>query len=153
MSARVLLVGEDNPYGSDPAYALYPLPEHASGGRLQRILGLTRSAYLRDHERVNLCDGRWALRAATARAQQLHASRQDGTGVVLLGTRVALAFRRAAAYTDDEFAPFTLARYETVWYLTLPHPSGRNRAWNASDAVLRAREGYERLRALVGVAA
>ena len=39
-SSRPILVGMNNPYGADPAMALYPLPERASGGRLARILGL-----------------------------------------------------------------------------------------------------------------
>ena len=31
---RTWLIGEQNPYGADPAFALYPLPENAAGARL-----------------------------------------------------------------------------------------------------------------------
>jgi hypothetical protein len=64
--ARVVLVGESNPYGADPRYALYPLPPQASGGRLARILGLSARQYLRAFpHRVNLLTtARWAAPAA-----------------------------------------------------------------------------------------
>ena len=39
---RTWLVGEQNPYGADPNFALYPLPENAAGARLARFLGLQK---------------------------------------------------------------------------------------------------------------
>ena len=35
---RPIIVGEANPYGGDPAYALYPIPENSAGGRLCRLI-------------------------------------------------------------------------------------------------------------------
>jgi len=53
---RPVLVGEANPWGSDPFYALYPYPERYAGWRLcHLILGLYRRTYLGYFDRVNLC--------------------------------------------------------------------------------------------------
>ena len=38
---KILLVGEANPYGEDPKYALFPQPRRAAGNRLRLIFGLT----------------------------------------------------------------------------------------------------------------
>ena len=67
---RILLVGESNPYGADPEFALFPLPERASGARLQEILRLSTGEYLRRHDRVNLCaEGKWSGPLARQSAQ------------------------------------------------------------------------------------
>lgn len=148
---KILLVGELNPYGADPEFALYPLPEHASGARLKALLNLSLGDYLKKHDRVNLCSGMWDSRAAAEHAQRLHAGRLDGTGIVLLGAKVAQAFRSAAAYPDSTFAPFALEQHQTIWYLSLPHPSGRNRVWNNPQAAVKALWAYEELRERVGL--
>lgn len=147
---KIILVGELNPYGADPQYALYPLPRQASGARLQEILAISTTDYLKGHDRVNLCTGTYDPKRAAAYAQQLHTGREFGTGLVLCGVRVAAAFRAAAALTEDELKPFSLGTYAHLWYLTIPHPSGRNRAWNAPDAADRARVLYDLLRERVG---
>jgi hypothetical protein len=147
---RVLLVGELNPYGGDPKFALFPLPEHASGGRLARILGLSRSEYLRRHDRVNLCTGEWRAKEAAEQAQALHARRPDGTAIVLCGTKVAAAFRSAAAFTQEEFQPLSLALHQHIYYLTLPHPSGRNLLWNKPGVIDQARRLYDTVWQKVG---
>jgi hypothetical protein len=36
--SKILLVGETNPYGGDPRYALYNEPSNSAGGRLQRLI-------------------------------------------------------------------------------------------------------------------
>lgn len=124
---KPLLIGEANPYGNRPEFALYPLPPNASGGRLARILGLSRTEYLRRFDRVNLCCGPWRIRTARAAASDLRAAR--GTPLVLLGAKVCSAF-------GLPYAPFTVV--EGQLYL-LPHPSGLNRAWADREAVPRAR--------------
>lgn len=149
---RILIVGESNPYGDDPEFALYPLPEYASGGRLARILGLSRTEYLRRHDRVNLCTGTWSIKAAEQRALALHAERPAGTGIVLCGAKVALAFRRAGAYTPAEFLPLSRAEHGGRHYLVLPHPSGLCRAWGVPGTVEAARAAYEALWADVSTA-
>jgi hypothetical protein len=53
--SKPLLVGEVNPYGGDPYYALYPAPDGCSGHRLcYLILGMRREDYLESFERINL---------------------------------------------------------------------------------------------------
>lgn len=133
---RPILVGESNPYGSSPNFALYPAPENSSGWRLcSLILKLNRRAYLRGYDRRNLCPGPWIMPRARAGAEEI---RKDAAGrvVVLLGSKVAAAFGLA-------FAPFTA---QTVGEgdrqfraILLPHPSGLNRMWQAPGAVDRAR--------------
>jgi hypothetical protein len=134
---KPLLVGELNPYGADPEMALYPLPENASGGRLQRILGLSRGEYLRRFDRVNLCTGKWDATVARMRALEIVRER-DGQVVVLLGAKVAGAFL-------FDYTPFIRwgrsmdSRGPGVVYI-LPHPSGRNPQWNEAGAQEKARE-------------
>lgn len=124
---KPLLVGEVNPYGADPAMALYPLPEDASGGRLARILGLSRGEYLRRFDRVNLCTGAWSIRAAREASYRL---RVEGPPKILLGQKVAAAFGFPAGPHFGKVGNFYF----------LPHPSGRNRIWNRPGAQEKARE-------------
>lgn len=114
---KPLLVGEANPYGTDPEFALYPLPENASGGRLARILGLSRGEYLRRFDRCNLCPSVWS--APTARAAAADICAGPYRVVIALGTKVARAFGYA-------YEPVTRPRPGLI---LLPHPSGLNRAW------------------------
>ena len=121
-----LLVGEVNPYGADPAFALYPYPRGASGDRLREILGLTTAEYLRRFDRANLCSRKWDAAAARGRATDLLGERPGGT-FVLLGVKVQSAF--GVDRTREPHATF----------ITLPHPSGRSRAWNVPGARESAR--------------
>lgn len=83
---KPLIVGELNPYGSDPRYALYHLPRHASGNRLREIMGLTDVEYSRGLDKVNLCVGRWSLTAARAACELLF--KEQRPCFVLLGKKV-----------------------------------------------------------------
>jgi hypothetical protein len=145
MSARsVTLVGESNPYGADPHYALYPLPEHASGGRLARALGMSALEYLSAFERVNLLQGpKWSIPEARKRAATVLASTPKGGALVLLGARVAAAF-------GVPFAPVSLhvARVGEVARdaLVVPHPSGLSRAWNDPLTAQKVRVAVNELR-------
>lgn len=144
---RVLLVGESNPYGVDPRYALYPAPAGSAGAHLCRgILGMTAYEYLRTFERVNLLTGpKWSAPWARQAAEALTAKHR-----VLLGARVAAAH-------GLEFKPFTTARdpaWDGGWLaVVLPHPSGRSRLWNDKGAADHARRLVLDLVALAGGAA
>ncbi len=127
---RPLLVGEVNTYGANPDFALYPLPEHATGGRLARILDLSRGEYLRRFDRVNLCAGRWQTTQARTRAGALQGADPDQP-FILLGRRVGCAF---GLRSDTNF----WTRIGLLYLL--PHPSGLNHAWNDQRAVARTRE-------------
>lgn len=124
-----ILVGESNPYGADPYFALYPAPDGCSGHRLCRlILGMRRSAYLDSFERVNLCEGSWLISQARAKARSLTSS--SDLPLILLGAKVSMAF-------NVPFKPFCFYRRGSL--LVLPHPSGLCRIWNQVDAIHRAR--------------
>lgn len=143
---KPLLVGEDNPYGSDPRYALWCMPRHSAGGRLcYDILGVKDQIdYVRRFDRANLCLGKWSAKEATARAGELQRSHRT---LILLGAKVCSRFGYA-------FEPFTIKQkttsaaaavllgvpYEEWTFVLLPHPSGRNRMWNQPGAIERARE-------------
>lgn len=135
MSDKPLLVGESNPYGADPYFALYPEPEGCAGWRLcHRILGLTETKYLRTFDRVNVCEGPWDLKRAREYASEVQLARSGA--FILLGAKVCQAFR-------VPYAPFSVQSSllgESRRMYVLPHPSGRCRIWNDPGAAGRARD-------------
>jgi len=134
---KPILVGEMNPYGANPEFALYPSPWGCSGDRLCRlVLRMEPDAYLDAFDRVNLCVGRWSSPAARRRAREIFEGRNfsnEEGAVVMLGAKVTGAFL-------FPFRPFTV----TGRYVCLPHPSGLSRAWNAPGAFELARSTLER---------
>lgn len=126
----LVIVGEANPYGGDPRFALYHLPRNASGNRLREIMGLPDHAY-EQLTKVNLCPRAWSMKVARARAHELHQSAAGGV-LVLLGAKVRDAF------DGPDF--FTVGRcLDGRTLVTLPHPSGLNRMWSEPGARERAR--------------
>lgn len=68
---RVLLVGEVNPLSSRRDYALVNYPDGCAGHRMQaKVAGLPEGLYLALW-RTNLCVGRWSMKDARARADEL----------------------------------------------------------------------------------
>jgi hypothetical protein len=134
---RVILVGEANPYGSSPEFALYCYPPGCAGYNLRRIIGLPQQQYLALH-RTNLCPTDWSMREARRRAQLLIADPSAPWRViVMLGRKVADAF----AYDHPFFTHAIAPRTDGEMYLvSLPHPSGRNASSWSGRAPLRARE-------------
>jgi hypothetical protein len=127
-SQRPLIVGESNPYGSDPYYALYPDPDGCAGHRLCcKILGISKPAYLNTFDRVNLCDGPWRIREARTKASTLR-----GRQLILLGSKVCSAF-------GLPFEPWTLVGDVAPWVI-LPHPSGLCRMWSMKNSISMARQ-------------
>lgn len=143
---KPLLVGELNPYGADPYFALYHLPREASGNRLRLILGLEDNEYLDKFDRVNLSEGRWSLRTARLRANAILGG-EPRSALVLLGAKVCSAF-------SLPFWPFTVQRSACAWdeggvpVAVLPHPSGLSRLWNVEGADERARSACREAGAL-----
>lgn len=130
---KPLLVGECNPYGPDPEFALYPAPDGSAGHRLAtKILGLSRKDYLKRFDRINLCSGRWSIRAARAEAQRLCDAGEHET-FVLFGSKVASAF------LPGPYAPFRIHEHCAGRFVVLPHPSGLSRGWDAPGSFERAR--------------
>lgn len=125
---KPLLIGECNPYGADPYYALVPYPDGCAGHRLcHLILGMTEDDYLERFERVNLCHGKWSMPAARARAREIW--EQPGR-FILLGAKVCAAWQ-------TPFVPFEISDGGTA--LVLPHPSGLCRLWHQPGMFQKAR--------------
>lgn len=115
------IVGEQNPWGGDDRYALYPSPDGCSGHRLCcLILKMRRSHYLQSFERLNLVQGPWSAKIARQRAEELWSAIDTPRKFILLGAKVCAAFQ-------VPFVPFEISEGGTM--LVLPHPSGRNRLW------------------------
>ncbi len=160
---KPLLVGEANPYQSDPRlaqrYALYPDPERCAGWNLcHRVMQLDEDEYLRRFDRVNLCDGKWGMKEAREHAGALTikyllswvdenalAASSPHKSFVLCGSKVCSAFTGAArlrGLPEVSFQPFTInTEYwsKMLPLVILPHPSGLSRAWNEPGAHERAR--------------
>lgn len=134
----VAIVGELNPYGANPRYALYHEPRNASGDRLRRILGLTVRSYV-PLPKYNLCVGDWSMKAARARAQEIWDAHDL---IVTLGVRVRSAFNQLIGTPGCSGVGLDMIHGHTV--VTLPHPSGLCRAWNITENVADARELVQR---------
>lgn len=126
------LVGESNPYGSSPEFALYPAPQGCSGQRLcDLVMSVDRDLYVERYERVNLCDGPWRIGDARRRAADL----LSRSKLVLLGAKICSAF----GYRFNPFTAFASLESKQNLILILPHPSGLSRAWMEPGAFGRAR--------------
>ena len=145
---KPIIVGESNPFGGDEHFALYPEPAGCSGDRLCGfVMGLRRITYMLEFERANLVRGRWSMRAARARAQELTKLSDEDRAklerfeigrqiedLVELRTFILLGRRVAEAFGWKEAPQIGIAqRYH--FFVFLPHPSGRNRIWNDPDSV------------------
>lgn len=131
---RATLIGEANPYGGAPHYALYPDPVGCAGHRLcYKVLQTDYDTYLREFDRVNLCPRAWKMSEARARATLLIGDCRPTQVLVLLGRKVATAF-------DCQDVPaFDWTTVNSARIVSLPHPSGLSRAWNEPGAFDRAR--------------
>jgi hypothetical protein len=132
----LVIVGESNPYGGDPSFALYHLPREASGNRLREHVGLSDEEYER-LEKVNLCPGEWSMPIARARAKELLGLHDV---IVTLGAKVRTAFSFHWPNLREVSPFWRLIDIETGQQIvTLPHPSGLSRPWYAPDARDKAR--------------
>jgi len=139
---RPLLVGEANPRGSAPEWALHPEPPSASGGRLARILGLSPDEYLSTFRRVNLSARGWRLPEARAAAEAIVLGGDPGP-LVLLGAKVCSAFGipfRPFTFGRTRLGPYARDRVARVVAVgILLHPSGLSRYWSDPDSKWNAR--------------
>lgn len=132
-----IIVGESNPYGDDPHYAMYPEPDGCAGWRLcHKVMGLRRGTYMSSFERVNLLQGpKWSAPRARRAANEL-CERSGGNRIwILLGTKVKEAF---AIYGGAPQVLFWGHQANNV--VVLPHPSGRCRVWSEPGIVEKCRE-------------
>lgn len=131
----IILVGEDNPYGSDPRYALYDEPKHSAGGRLRRmVFGIPKRVYFDRElfERGNLCTGKWKMKEARQQAYAVLRERPDAT-IIMFGRKVATAFSPLVGARTPPLECFEVRDR----LMSLPHPSGLNRQW-ADPETLKA---------------
>jgi hypothetical protein len=139
MTGRVLLLGENNPFGSEPEFALYCYPPQCSGYNLRCIFGLPEDQYLALH-RKNLCDDTWSAKRARERALELLTPHASWKVIVLLGRKVAETFEKIAL-DGASLSPFaTKTCCPGMTLVALPHPSGRNAALWPPKARDRARQ-------------
>lgn len=138
-NSRVLICGEQNPYGANPDWALYCHPPGCAGARLRLILGLSEDQYLALH-RKNLCDGDWSKDAAKKRAFELLSPESPWNVIVLLGRKVTETFEKVALDDVPLVAFSTRVCCPGMTLVSLPHPSGRNAALWSGKARDRARE-------------
>lgn len=122
----ILVVGEANPFGGDPKFALYHLPRTSSGNRLRNIMGLTDLQYA-CLCKVNLCPRKWSAKAARLTAVALYRGSRD-TVLVLLGSKVRSVFPDAPPLFALRYANYGLV------LVSIPHPSGACRLWNVPGA-------------------
>jgi hypothetical protein len=136
-----LLLGEANPYGGDPRYALYPEPEGSSGWRLcHMVMGLRSQTYLDWFVRDNVFatpPAKWSIPAARRAAREVLARTFGNYGndrvVVVLGRKVAAACGVDVGTRDVQEG-------DGYRFLFLPHPSALNREWRDPNEARRCRE-------------
>lgn len=145
---RGLLVGEAPGPNTNALLPLFPQPSNSAGARLLRYSGVDPADWLGKLVRMNMCDGTWSIRRAVAgRARALaflldKRNHYDGLPlrVLLLGVRVARAWSCYGAFGHVEmihyFNPSLSIPIQVAW---IPHPSGRNLAYNSRRNQLRAR--------------
>ncbi len=132
-----LLVGEANPFGGGPDWALFPSPENSSGARLCRLVfGLSRETYLATFARANLLSapaaGRWNAHLASRAASNLILKHEPSV-VVGLGKKVADAFGVPGPMPSSR-------HFRDFLFVGIPHPSGRCHAWSDPETLARCRE-------------
>lgn len=133
MKNKPLFVGELNPYGSSPQYALLPYPKNSTGWRLcYKILGIEWGEYVDNFGRVNLCSGKWDKVTAAIVASTIKWGDEPYL-IVLLGSKVCNAF-------VFDYAPFSTMIANGHMFVILPHPSGLCRAWNEKGAYAKAKK-------------
>lgn len=140
-----LFVGLDNPQSSDPRYALFPRPANCAGANLLKMMRMADTEFT-ERQYINIPKtnlfpvGRWPtvggksswiVAAARLLVEQLVGS---GSHVVLFGSDVRDAVISSALLTKPPKEMEWVRNVENsrgfnlCW---LPHPSGRNRWYNA----------------------
>lgn len=110
------------------------------GARLAACAGITIDEYMTIFDRVNLLDMQpqdsgkgtdFNVKAAGRRARQLELGMSRRPLILLLGKRVASAFR----FTNVNY--FQQVTIDGILTYVVPHPSGINRWWNFFDNELQ----------------
>lgn len=146
---KILFVGEDNPQSSDPFFALWPAPERCAGDRLCNVILRIPEDWYTACWRTNLChDGPWSTKRARERAKLLlTAENVPWTTIVVLGAKVAKIVGSVIDLhaTGGELKPFRPVTHGNGHVVYLPHPSGRNLAYNSQAVRDNARDALRTL--------
>ena len=150
---RPVIIGMNNPYGTDPKYALYPAPQKAAGYRLYKMLEeafnrrhpppalLLRKAYIDGFDRRNILSGHWTMDRAK-KIGRLMAQGLINRRVVVLGRgpEAALGLPKTDWFMHNRYEwPRVLADGSHGFdYWTIPHPSGMCREYNNPENRQRA---------------
>jgi len=135
---------------TNPREPLHPLPEHSSGDRLVKLIGISPETYLSAFDRVNclpfypgsdknIKGDKFPMKKARE-AAAVHRQHFGGRHVIFLGRNTAVAFGYPKATMD-----FFEHRNNSDWGFTctvVPHTSGCNRFWNCDENRARAREYF-----------
>jgi len=129
--ARVIIVGEDDPYGKTP---LQPDIIGSSGQRLWKMSGLSMTQYVTHFERRNLfkTGESKSINLGRNRARVILGTTRNSdivTYVICLGRVVAGCFD--LSYDDNPL--FFVKIKKNVVAAYLPHTSGLNRWYNSTD--------------------
>lgn len=128
----IIFIGQQPAGPSQPHEALTGI----SGRRLAKLVGIPYERFLL-HPRMNVNarfpgarNGRgdgFDIVEGKKRAEEIRDILREGDVAVLCGLRVAKVFGLGS------YKPMTICVYRGVWYLMMPHPSGRNRYWNSKE--------------------
>lgn len=166
---KPVLVGMNNPYNSDPHFALYPSPKGCAGYNVYAMLAearerrvsaygpdsvreLTRASYVKGFDRRNVLSARtWTKREAREQGRIL-AKELCGRRVVVFGVQTLEAlglncgwqgvWSNQRVWLELRTAQSALDASERrphIEYWLAPHPSGRCREYN--DPSMRERVG------------
>ena len=140
---RPILVGLHNPHSSHPSDALHPLPIGASGSRLFSMIkeyarDMTVQDYLDGFDRKNLVAGLGIYLDTSVPAKVMLETLPKNATVVMLGTGVAWAFRKALQIRE-QFPLIHPRVADGITWRMIPHPSGRSTLYN--DPTMRALVG------------
>lgn len=145
-----MLIGEAPGPHTDARLPLFPLPNASAAGRLLKYSDVEPIDYIGKLVRMNLCVEEWSERGAiagVARALEFllnpkNYHRGRPLRVLLLGRRVADAWNCGKAQFGYEArrSAYGFPGIQLVW---IPHPSGRNLAYNDRRNQLRARRAVQ----------
>jgi hypothetical protein len=148
---RVILIGEAPNRATEHQPRLWLRPDSSgichSANRLLKFTGWSQSQYLEVFARTNLITravDKWPAAEARAAAANLIPS---VARVILLGSRVATAFRHKAeplVWTLNSWTEWP-GQSGSFWSAKVPHPSGRNLWWNSGDNRARALQFFDDL--------
>ncbi len=140
---KPLLVGLQNPLSDDPRYALYPEPTGSTGWRIAEMLrpAFSHRDYLALFDRTNLLDRTAQIGGPGYTARLRRGADRLNDLIVSHGHELVVLFGgdvwRAVLGLPKVRPPWLSWQWGTivppVRFLTLPHPSGRNRWYSDAE--------------------